>query len=179
MYDNDNKTNEPSPCLSRKAIMLIVLLIALSAVLVIVTVRYRTQLEINERQRNTISHMQDDDIRELLTRVQSIMNGELMRGRVMGEWHTNCRSEIFAVNDHFLEIYPTLHTIQSWITIFEINLDGDRGEIWLRYALRYEDEDGRVLRGVAEGTRENPKRWIIERYEGRWIITEIIWYLFS
>jgi hypothetical protein len=159
--------------------MLIPILVVLAITLFISTllfIKLRAEQDKSQRLENTISHMQNENIRELLTRVQSIMNGELMRGRVMGEWHTNCRSEVFAVSDHFLEIYPTLHTIQSWITIFEINLDGDRGEIWLRYALRYEDEDGRVLRGVAEGTRENPKRWIIEWYEGSWVITKIVWY---
>jgi hypothetical protein len=119
----------------KRCVMLIPILIVLAIALLAATLLFlklRAERDTSRRLENTISHMQDEEIIDLLTRVQRIMNGEKLRGITMGERHGPCLSETFALNDHFLEIYPTLYTIQSWITIFEINLDGDVGEIWLR-----------------------------------------------
>jgi len=132
---------------------------------------YQSQLKINQQREETIRLLQRDDIQELLSHVRSVFAGEIVYER---DPEAEFRSPLtgYSFHSYHRERSPAVYKIEYNVTVLEINLDRDKGELVVFYFLSYLDSDGNPLRGVAVDP-DRPTRWIIERQEGKWVVVEI------
>ena len=120
---------------------------------------------------NTVKLLQRDDIQDLLFHVRQVMAGDIVY-ELGGESVNTSPLAVYSFNAMRREMFPTTERIEHGLTVLEISIDGDKGEVVLSYFIRYVDSTGRVVHGRADGPL-SPSRWTIERHGGRWAITEI------
>jgi hypothetical protein len=136
--------------------------------------KHNEQLKRNQMLENTISSLQQEDIQELLSHVRKVMAGDIVY-----EWDdaTGKYSPlvIYSFTSGRRQSFPTTHTIESDLTVLEINLDGNSGEMIIAYFIRYLDESGSLIHYRGDNHLA-PSRWMLERHDGKWFITQILSY---
>ena len=131
---------------------------------------YQLQLSHIQRRENTINLLQQDDIQELLSHVSQVMAGEIIYEPDDGD---HMPIGAYSFNSRRRERYPDTYTIESGLTVLEISVDGDSGEIVVFYFISYLDSDGNPVMGESVAPYA-PTIWRIEREEGEWVIVEIL-----
>jgi len=112
---------------------------------------------------HTIEALQQDDIQRLIDHVTKVMSGEIVYER-----GTNPLSRY----SYSKNIYPTMHRIEVDLSVLEIALDGDSGEIRAVYSIHYYNASGETVR-YASASMANPTRWTLERQGEDWVIVDI------
>ena len=168
----------------RKIFFMRIAVIVLACILTLVSVLYislkreiHVKSEDVQRREETLNLLQQNDIQELISHVRQVMAGEIV---YEVDLETGYRPPLmwYSINpDIIRRTYPTMYTIESDLTVLEINLDDHNGtgEIVITYFIRYLDSSDQLLRSVSVRP-ESPDRWILERQDGEWIIVEVLEY---
>jgi len=134
----------------------------------------RLQKENNHRLQNSISAIQREDIQELLSHIKKVLAGEIVYeiDTETGAYNPLARISFTSGRK---ESFPTAHSIESGLTVVEIDLNYERGEIIVAYFRRLLDSSGNLLSGEHVGV-EAPSKLTVERQGGRWVVVEILHY---
>jgi len=68
-----------------------------------------------------------------------------------------------------------MDTIEAKLSVLEIRLDGNCGEVVVTYSIRYMDVSGNLVHSKS-ADRLAPDIWELERQGNDWVITRILWY---
>jgi len=148
------------------------------------------QLEADRRYEKTMAILQQEDIQELISHIRQVMAGEIelydwepIREEYVRRVQTGgLMSDMGDIgNIPPLAIFSPsawyggedIHSIDFDLTVHEISLDDDVGEMLLSYHVFYLDRRGVMLSGMSVSP-ETPDKWIIERQDGKWVVTEIL-----
>ena len=157
----------------KKNIMPIICVVLCAICISVIVIGSQTN-HTNRTHVNTINNLQRDDIQAFLYYIEQIMAGEIVY-----EWDCDSESDTFlawlSFNSRSREQHPTMHLIDSGLTVLELIIDGDSGEMLVSYYVNYYDAAGTLLRGLHVDPNA-PDKWIIERRGGQWVIIEELWH---
>ena len=158
----------------RKNSVMSIALIVLATALIVVTTLYIINQQTIQRQNEMIRLLQQDDISELLHHVRQVMAGEIIY-----EWDSEAGPHGLLAQFSFTARrranHPTTHRIESRLTVLDINLEGDSGEMLVSYSISSYDSSGNLL-SSRSASPITPDKWRIERIDGHWVIVSTFWY---